>query len=87
LGNDTLNEGAVPMGPNPPTDAEAFLSFLTYEVKNGGAEKSPEELLHVWRREHAAAIEDIRHGVHEFEAGNFRPFDEVSACNQRSCPR
>lgn len=64
---------------NPPTDAEAFLSFLAYEVKNGGAAKSPEELLHAWRTVHADAIEDIRQGVRDFEAGHFRPFDEADA--------
>lgn len=67
------------MEANTPTDAEAFLSFLTYEVKNGGADKSPEELLHLWRAEHAATIEDIRQGIRDFEAGHFRPFDEVDA--------
>ncbi len=67
------------MEANTPTDAEAFLSYLTYEVKNGGGGKSPEELLLLWRREHAEAIEDIRQGVRDFEAGNYRPFDEVDA--------
>ena len=62
-----------------PTDAEAFLSFLAYEVQNGGADKSPEELLQSWRATHADAIEDIRQGVRDFEAGRFRPFEEVDA--------
>ena len=67
------------METNTPTDAEAFLSFLTYEVKNGGADKSPEESLHAWRMEHAEAVADIRQGIRDFEAGRFRPFDDVDA--------
>ncbi len=67
------------MEANTPTDAEAFLSFLNYEVKNGGANKSPEDLLHLWRTEHAEAVEDIRQGIRDFEAGRLRPFDEVDA--------
>ena len=62
-----------------PTDTEAFLVFLADEVKNGGANKSPEELLHTWRADHAGAIEDIRQGIQDIEAGRFRPFEEVDA--------
>ena len=46
-----------------PTDAEAFLLFLVDEVKNGGADKSPEELLQMWRTTHADVISDIRQGL------------------------
>jgi hypothetical protein len=59
------------------TDAEAFLFFLAEEVKNGGRDKSPEELLQSWRAGHAEAIEDIRRGMQDLEAGRFRPFEEV----------
>jgi hypothetical protein len=67
------------MEANTPTDAEAFLSFLTYEIQNGGADKSPEELLQSWRATYADTIEDIRQGVRDSDAGRFRPFDEVDA--------
>lgn len=67
------------MANNPPTDAEAFLSFLADEVKNGGAGKSPEELLQTWRAMHADAIDDIRQGIKDFEAGRFRPFEDVDS--------
>lgn len=62
-----------------PTDTEAFLVFLANEVKNGGADKSPEELLQLWRAEHASAIEDIRQSIADLESGHFRPFAEVDA--------
>ena len=62
-----------------PTDTEAFLVFLADEVENGGADKSPEELLQTWRADHAGAIEDIRQGIQDLEAGRFRPFEEVDA--------
>ena len=52
-----------------PTDAEAFARFLTEQIANGGAEQSPEELLRIWRREHAEAIEDVRQGYKNMEAG------------------
>ena len=62
-----------------PTDAEAFARFLTEQIANGGSDKSPEELLQVWRQEHAEAIEDIRQGYKNMEAGLGRPLREVDA--------
>ena len=62
-----------------PTDAQAFLHFLTEQVGNGGADKSPEELLQIWRAEHAGAIDDVRRGIQNMEAGMGRPFEEVDA--------
>ena len=62
-----------------PTDAKAFLHFLTEQVENGDADKSPEELLQIWRAEHAGAIEDVRQGINNMEAGLGRPFEEVDA--------
>ncbi len=67
------------MATETPTDTEAFLVFLADEVKNGGAHKSPEELLQTWRATHADAIDDIRQGIQDLEAGSFRPFEEVDA--------
>lgn len=62
-----------------PTDTEAFVSFLIDEVKNGGADKSPEELLQTWRATHGDAIADIRQGIHDLDAGRYRPLEEVDA--------
>lgn len=62
-----------------PTDAEAFSQFLTEQIANGGAEKSPEELLQIWRQEHAEAIEDVCQGYKNMEAGLGRPLREVDA--------
>jgi hypothetical protein len=60
-----------------PTPAEAFLAFLNAQVPNGGKNKSPEELLRLWRDEYNATVADIRRGMEEFEAGGGRPFREV----------
>jgi hypothetical protein len=62
-----------------PSDSEAFLHFLTEQMRNGGNTQSPEELLRVWRTEHAAAIEDIRDGIQNMEAGLGRPLEEADA--------
>lgn len=62
-----------------PTDAQAFLHFLAEQVGNGGADKSPEQLLQIWRAEHAGAIEDVRQGIRNMEAGLGRSFEEVNA--------
>lgn len=62
-----------------PTDAECFHDFLGTQIENGGRELSPEELLAYWRQEHAEAVEDIRQGLRNMEAGLGRPFEEVDA--------
>lgn len=67
------------MSSETPTDAEAFLLFLADELRGGGADRSPEEILQMWRATHAEVIEDVRQGVRDFEAGRYRPFDEVDA--------
>ncbi len=60
-----------------PTDAEAFSDFLNQQIATGGRDLSPEELLKVWRTEHAEATEDIRQGIKNMEAGRGIPFGEV----------
>jgi hypothetical protein len=67
------------MSTSTPTDAEAFLAFLVDQVKNGGADKSPEQLLQAWRSGHSAAIDDIRQGIRDLETGSFRRFEDVDA--------
>ena len=60
-----------------PTDAQAFASFLNAQIENGDADKSPEELLRLWRDDCAGAIEDVRSGIKNMEAGRGIPFEEV----------
>ena len=62
-----------------PTDAQAFAQFLNEQIANGGAEKSPEELLQIWRHEHAQTIDDIRQAHKNMEAGLGRPLREADA--------
>ena len=66
-----------------PTDTEAFYTFLGHQIKNGGREISPEKLLEYWRQEHAEAVEDIRQGIRNMEAGLGVPFEQVKANMQR----
>ena len=60
-----------------PTDAEAFAKFLNAQIGTGKTDESPEELLRVWREDHADAIEDVRQGIQNMDAGLGRPLDEV----------
>ena len=60
-----------------PTDAEAFAKFLNAQIGTGKTDASPEELLRIWREDHADAIEDVRQGIQNMDAGLGRPFDEV----------
>ena len=60
-----------------PTDAEAFAQFLNAQIGTGKSNTSPEELLRIWRKDHAETIEDVRQGIQNMEAGLGRPFDEV----------
>ena len=65
------------MPANIPSDTEAFFSFLAHQLQNGGRDKSPEELLSIWRTTCADDVEEIRQGIRDFEAGRFRPFDQI----------
>ena len=60
-----------------PTDAEAFATFLNAQIGAGGSAKSPEELLRIWRQDDAEAIEDVRQGIENMNAGLGLPFDEM----------
>jgi len=60
-----------------PTDAEAFARFLNAQIGTGGTDKSPEELLRIWREVHAEAIEEVRQGIRNLDAGLGKPFEEV----------
>ena len=66
-----------------PTDAEAFYAFLGHQISNAGRESSPQELLAYWRQEHAEAVEDIRRGIRDLEAGRYRSLEEVDADMRR----
>lgn len=61
------------------TDTEAFYHFLGEQIQNGCREKSPEELLGYWRRRRAQAIEDIQQGARDWEAGRYRPIEQVDS--------
>ena len=60
-----------------PTDAEAFAQFLNAQIGTGKTNESPEELLRIWREDHADAIEDVRQGIQNMDAGRGQPFEEV----------
>ena len=62
-----------------PTEAEAFHAFLTRQLSGVGREKTPEELVQLWRTEYNEAVNDIRLGMLELEAGKVRPLREADA--------
>ena len=62
-----------------PTGAEVFHSFLSEQIRSSARELSPEELLRIWRSEHAETVEDIRLGIRNMEAGRGRSLEDVDA--------
>jgi hypothetical protein len=69
--------------PNFP-DAAAFHHFLGEQLHVGGEEKSPEELLALWRAEHPTpeqlqeSVAALREAIADMEAGDAgRPASEV----------
>jgi len=63
------------------TDAENFQQFLTLQVATTGRNKSPEELLDLWRRrqrEQEETLKSIREGIADIEAGRVYPIAEVA---------
>jgi hypothetical protein len=71
--------GELRMSTQLQTDTEAFYEFLGHQIQNGGKDTPPEELLKFWRQEFEEAVEDIREGIRNMEAGLGRPFEEVDA--------
>ena len=57
-------------------DLESFHRFVEEQLKNEGAKLSPEQALAMWR-ERLDAIESVRRGLDDIEAGRTRPADEV----------
>lgn len=59
-----------------PTDAEAFHRFLTEQLNGSGQDRSPEELLAVWRAKHPSteelteSIAAVRGALDDMEAGD-----------------
>lgn len=63
------------------TDAEVFQLFLAEQVSTGANDRSPEELVRMWReleRESADTIRAIQEGIADMEAGRVFPFAEVN---------
>ena len=63
------------------TDAEAFQLFLAEQVAGGAKDRSPEDLVRLWRereRESVDAIRAVREGLADVEAGCVYPFAEVN---------
>ena len=65
------------------TDTEIFYDYLGHQIQNGGKDSSPEDLLKFWRQEFDEAVEDIRQGMADIEAGRYRSFDQVDADMRR----
>jgi hypothetical protein len=65
------------------TDTELFYDFFGEQIQNGGRDTPPEELLKWWRQEYEEAVEDIRQGIRNMEAGLGRPFEEFQADMRR----
>ena len=64
-----------------PTDAEVFQLFLAEQVATTGREKSPEELVRLWRerrREEAASLNVIAEGLADVDADQVHSFSEVN---------
>ena len=64
-----------------PTDAEVFQLFLAQQVASNGRDKSPEELVRIWRerqREKGESLDAIHEGIADMEAGRVHSFTEVN---------
>ena len=64
-----------------PTDAEVFQRFLAQQVASDGRNKTPEELVRIWRerqREYAESLKALDEGISDMEAGRVYPFAEVN---------
>jgi len=64
-----------------PTDAEVFQRFLAQQVASDGKNKSPEELLRIWRerqREYEGTLKALDESISDMEAGRVYPFSEVN---------
>ena len=57
---------------------EDFYIFVGQQVKNGGEQISPEQVLAMWR-ERAETVKAIQEGLEDVAAGRVRPADEVLA--------
>lgn len=69
------------------SDAEGFQIFLAQQVAGGAKDRSPEELLKLWRereRESADSLRAIQQGIADMEAGRVFPFEEVNNEIRRS---
>ena len=69
------------MSTQPPTDAELFFAFLRDQLADGANDRAPEEFVDLWRAQHGetdSAIDAVREGVEDMQAGRVFPFDEVN---------
>jgi hypothetical protein len=63
------------------TDAEIFQLFLAEQVATTGRNKSPEDLVRLWRerqREQSETVEAIEEGIADMEAARVHSFHEVN---------
>jgi len=64
------------MGTEVKNDLASFHRFVGEQLQDGGATLSPEQVLGMWR-DRVDAIDSIRRGLQDIEAGRMRPADEV----------
>ncbi|MFV1964240.1 MAG: hypothetical protein ACC628_02365 [Pirellulaceae bacterium] len=60
------------------SDLEDFYVFVGEQVKNGGEQLSPEQVVAMWR-ERVETVKAIQEGLEDVEAGRVRPAGEVLA--------
>lgn len=63
------------------TDAEIFQRFLAEQVATTGRDRSPEDLVRLWRQrqqEQAESLDALEEGIADVEAGRVHPFHEVN---------
>ncbi|MCZ6794554.1 MAG: hypothetical protein O7J95_13170 [Planctomycetota bacterium] len=69
------------MSAQSPTELETFQQFLSEHLASGDTGLSPEELVRLWRArqdEYAEAVEAVREGVADMEAGRTRPLEDAA---------
>lgn len=60
-------------------EIDSFHQFASEQCAGLGIEVSLEELLVLWRqeREYSETVEDVRRGIHDFDAGRGQPLADA----------